>query len=83
MGQYKMHGWRVKNLKVVSNVPIKIEFAKGTETKIVNKWKSADGCLFFIETYQFEAGRKTVVTIANTNTDGMVKADAFKFELLE
>jgi hypothetical protein len=81
-GQYKMYGWWAKDLKAASNVPIKIETMKKVQTVTVNQRQNGDGWVL-IGTYQFEAGRKTTITIANMNTDGIVEADAFKFELLK
>lgn len=81
-GQYKVYGWWVKDAKAASNVPIKIDFAGGTKTIIANQQQSGDGWVL-LGTYKFESGNKASVTITNSNADGIVQADAFKFELLD
>lgn len=79
--QYKVYGWWPKNPISASNVPIKIDYFDGSKTIAANQQQTGDGWVL-LGSYTFEAkGGK--VTISNENVDGIVQADAFKFEMIK
>jgi hypothetical protein len=79
-GNYKVYGWWAKDIKAASNVPIRIDYSGGSKSMTVNQQSTGDGWVL-LGTYKFEAGKKGSVTMTNENVNGMVEADAFKFEL--
>lgn len=81
-GQYKVYGWWPKNAKAATNVPVTIDCASGSKAVIADQKNTGDGWVL-LGTYPFEAGKKGKVTITNKGVDGMVQADAFKFELVK
>jgi hypothetical protein len=81
-GQYNVYGWWIKNAKGATNIPVNVQYAGGDKTVISNQRQTGDGWVL-MGTYKFDAGKKGSVTIANTNVDGEVVADAFKFEFVK
>jgi hypothetical protein len=79
-GNYKVYGWWAKDSKAATNVPLTIDFSGGTKIISANQKQTGDGWVL-LGTYPFEAGKKGKVTITNQGVDGVVEADAFKFEL--
>ena len=78
-GTYKLYGWWPKLKNAASAVPITLETGNSKKTMTVDQASSGDTWVY-LGTFEGTAGRHTVVTISNQNTEGSVSADAFKFE---
>lgn len=81
-GQYRVYGWWAKDPKAATNVPITINYAGGLKTMEANQQKTGDRWIL-LGTYPFEAGRNGKIKISNKEVDGIVEADAFKFEFFK
>jgi hypothetical protein len=81
-GNYKVYGWWAKDSKAASNVPLKIDYSGGSKTVSANQQQTGNGWVL-LGTFPFEAGKKGKVTLSNEGVNGMVEADAFKFELVK
>lgn len=81
-GDYKLYGWWAKDVRASSKVSINVEYAGGHKTLMANQQQSGDGWVL-LGSFPFEAGRKGKVTISNEGANGLVEADAFKFELIK
>jgi hypothetical protein len=81
-GQYKVYGWWPKDARAATNVPVTIEYSGGIKSFTANQKQTGDKWIL-LGTFPFEAGKKGKVTLTNHGADGLVEADAFKFELLK
>jgi hypothetical protein len=81
-GEYKVYGWWAKDARAATNVPVIIDYSGGSKTIKINQQKTGDGWVL-LGNYPFLAGKKGKITITNEGVDGMVEADAFKFELVK
>ena len=81
-GQYKVYGWWAKDARAATNVPVMIEYSGGAKSITANQKQTGDGWIL-LGTFPFEAGQKGKITLTNEGANGIVEADAFKFELLK
>ena len=59
-----------------------IEYSGGAKSITANQKETGDGWIL-LGTFPFEAGQKGKITLTNEGANGIVEADAFKFELLK
>jgi hypothetical protein len=79
-GIYKVYGWWPKTPNAATNVSVKIFASTGIqEIEIDQKNNGDDWVLLGI--FPLNEGHKNLIEISNTNANGIVIADAFKFEL--
>jgi hypothetical protein len=81
-GNYAVYGWWAKDPKAATNVPLTIHYKGGTKTMKMNQQQTGDGWVP-LGNYNFVEGKNGKIVITNEGADGMVEADAFKFELLK
>jgi hypothetical protein len=77
-----VYGWWPKTKGAATNVPVKIFSSKGIQTMTIDQQNQGDGWVL-LGSYSFKAGHNNILEINNTNVNGMVIADAFKFEWIE
>lgn len=77
-GEYSVYAWWVDYTNRATNAPYTINYDGGSEVVIVNQ-KIRGGTWNYLGTYTFAAGTSGSVTLAD-DTDGLVVADALKFE---
>src|SRR5690606_37391354 len=78
-GNYKVYGWWPKLKKAAENIPLKINSNGKIKSVSINQRKTGDSWVY-LGTFNFEAGKKTEITLSNNNLNGSLVADAFKFE---
>lgn len=81
-GTYQVHGWWPKEANAATNVPLRLTTADGPKTLTVNQRQTGNGWVL-LGTFRFGAGQQGDITISNAGADGVVEADAFKFELIK
>ena len=80
-GSYNVYGWWPKTANAANNVPVKIFSADGIIALKINQQSQGNEWVL-MGNYRFNAGQNNLVEISNVNTNGVVIADAFKFELV-
>lgn len=78
-GNYKVFGWWPKEKRAATNVAIVIRSGDASQTITVNQRQGGDRWVL-LGTFRFEHGQKGQVIVGNGGANGMVQADAFKFE---
>lgn len=80
-GKYNVYGWWPKTTQAANNVPIKVFSTDGVFQLKINQQNQGNKWVL-LGNYHFSAGQNNLVEISNVNTNGLVIADAFKFELI-
>ncbi|MBB5286331.1 hypothetical protein HNQ92_004491 [Rhabdobacter roseus] len=78
-GKYKVYGWWPLGPGFATNTPLTIEHAAGKKPLTVNQ-RDQGGQWIELGTFQFEKGYRGSITVSNQAADGVVVADAFRFE---
>jgi hypothetical protein len=78
-GLYKVYGWWPSGKDFATHVPLTIRHAEGTSTLALNQ-RETGGNWVLLGSYRFPKGFGGSLTLTNDQADGLVAADAFKFE---
>jgi hypothetical protein len=74
-----VYGWCPSAPDYASNASLVIQHADGRKQLTVNQ-QNKSGQWVKLGTFRFEKGYNGAITVGNQATDGLVVADAFKFE---
>ncbi len=81
-GNYKVYGWWPNRSDFASNASIEIYHTKGRQRLAVNQ-RDEGGRWMPLGIFTFEKGSKGYIVVDNKEADGMIAADAFRFELVK
>ena len=81
-GKYKVYAWWPKTKNAATNTNIQIFSSDGVVSFKMDQQNKGDGWES-VGTYSFKEGQKDLIEINNLNANGMVIADAFKFEFVD
>lgn len=78
-GTYRVYGWWPKQPAAATRVPLRLAHAGGTQNLTLNQRQTGDGWVL-LGSFRCGKGYQTTLTLTNEGADGVVAADAFKFE---
>ena len=79
-GKYEVYAWWSSHIKNATRVPVHITHSQGESTIFLNQRKDG-GKWVFLGEWSFDKGNKKAITISSENANGVVVADAMRFEL--
>ena len=81
-GKYKVYAWWPKTKNAATNTNIRIFSSDGVVLFKIDQQNKGDGWES-LGTYTFKEGQQDLIEINNSNANGMVIADSFKFEFVD